>query len=48
MITVVYYALVAFVSVLLVVNLVKSRKWERDVLYVIVLVPFLLRLFRLK
>ncbi len=48
MITVLYYALVAFVSVLLVVNLVKSRKWERDVLYVIVLVPFLLRLFRLK
>lgn len=48
MITVLYYALVAFVSVLLFVNLVKSRKWERDVLYVIVLVPFLLRLFRLK
>jgi len=48
MITVLYYALVAFVSLLLVVNLVKSTKWERDVLYVIVLVPFLLRLFRLK
>lgn len=48
MITVLYYALVAFVSVLLVVNLARSRKWERDVLYVIVLVPFLLRLFRLK
>lgn len=48
MITVLYYALVAFVSVLLVVNLVKSRRWERDVLYVVVLVPFLLRLFRLK
>jgi hypothetical protein len=48
MITVLYYALVAFVSGLLVVNLVKSRKWERDVLYVIVLVPFLLRLLRLK
>ncbi len=48
MITVLYYALVAFVSVLLIVNLARSRKWERDVLYVIVLVPFLLRLFRLK
>jgi hypothetical protein len=48
MITVLYYALVAFVAVLLVVNLVKSRSWERDVLYVVVLVPFLLRLFRLK
>ncbi len=48
MVTVLYYALVAFVSLLLVVNLLKSRRWERDVLYVIVLVPFLLRLFRLK
>jgi len=48
MITVLYYALVAFVSVLLVVNLARSTKWERDVLYVVVLVPFLLRLFRLK
>lgn len=47
-VTVLYYALVAFVSVLLVVNLLKSRKWERDVLYVLVLLPFLLRLLRLK
>jgi hypothetical protein len=48
MVTVLYYALVAFVSLLLIVNLLKSRRWERDVLYVLVLVPFLLRLFRLK
>ena len=48
MVTVLYYALVAFVSFLLVVNLLKSKSWERDVLYVLVLVPFLLRLFRLK
>jgi hypothetical protein len=47
-VTLLYYALVAFVSVILVVNLLKSRKWERDVLYVLVLIPFLLRLFRLK
>lgn len=47
-VTVLYYALVAFISVLLVVNLLKSRKWERDVLYVLVLLPFLLRLLRLK
>ncbi len=38
----------AFVSVILVVNLLKSKKWERDVLYVLVLIPFLLRLLRLK
>jgi hypothetical protein len=30
------------------VNLLKSKKWERDVLYVLVLIPFLLRLLRLK
>lgn len=47
-VTILYYALVAFVSVLLIVNLLKSRKWERDVLYVLVLLPFLLRLLRLK
>jgi uncharacterized membrane protein len=48
LVTLLYYALVAFVSVILVVNLLKSKKWERDVLYVLVLIPFLLRLFRLK
>ena len=48
MVTLLYYALVALVSLLLVVNLLRSRKWERDVLYVLVLLPFLLRLLRLK
>jgi hypothetical protein len=47
-VTLLYYALVAFVSVILVVNLLKSKRWERDVLYVLVLIPFLLRLLRLK
>jgi uncharacterized membrane protein len=47
-VTLLYYALVAFVSVILVVNLLRSRKWERDALYVLVLLPFLLRLLRLK
>jgi hypothetical protein len=47
-VTLLYYALVAFVSVILAVNLLKSKKWERDVLYVLVLLPFLLRLLRLK
>jgi hypothetical protein len=47
-VTVLYYLLVALISGLLVHNLVRSKSWERDVLYVIVLVPFLLRLFRLK
>ncbi len=48
MVTLLYYLLVAFISALLVVNLLRSKHWERDVLYVIVLLPFLLRLFRLK
>jgi len=43
-----YYVLVAFVAILLIWNLVRSKKWEEEVLLVIVLVPFLLRLFRLK
>lgn len=48
MVTLLYYVLVACVSVLLIYNLARSKRWERDILYVIVLVPFLLRLFRLK
>jgi len=47
-ISVLYYALVAFVAVLLVWNLIRSRKWQEEILIVIVLVPFLLRLFGLK
>ena len=43
-----YYVLVAFVAILLIWNLVRSKKWEEEVLLVIVLVPFLLRLFGLK
>ena len=47
-VTVLYYVRGAYVSLLLIVNLARSRNWEKDVLYVLVLVPFLLRLFRLK
>lgn len=47
-VTILYYVMVGYVSVLLIWNLVKSPKWERDVLYVLVLIPFLLRLVRLK
>ncbi len=48
LVTFLYYALVAFVSVMLVWNLTRTREWKEEVLYVIVLIPFLLRLFRLK
>ncbi len=47
-VTLLYYALVAFVSVMLIWNLIRTRDWKEEVLYVIVLIPFLLRLFWLK
>lgn len=47
-VTVIYYLFLAWVAVVMVYNLVKTKEWEREVLYVIVLLPFLLRLFRLK
>ena len=43
-----YYLMVAFVAVLMLWNLVRTRDWREELLYVIVLVPFLLRLFQLK
>ena len=47
-ITVLYYLLVAFAAGLMIWNLIKTRKWQEEVLYMIVLLPFLLRLLRLK
>ncbi len=47
-ITVIYYLLVAYISAILITNLVKARTWEKELLYIVVLIPFLLRLFRLK
>ena len=43
-----YYMLVAYVVVLMVWNLLRSKKWQEEVLYILVLAPFLLRLLRLK
>jgi len=47
-VTVLYYVLTAYVAVMLVWNFVKRKNWQEEVLYVIVLIPFLLRLLRLK
>jgi hypothetical protein len=47
-ITVLYYVLVAYIAVLMFWNLLKSKKWQEEVLYIIVLMPFLLRVLRLK
>jgi hypothetical protein len=48
LITVGYYALVAFVSVVLLISMIRAKSWEKEVLYMVVLIPFLLRLFMLK
>jgi ABC-type spermidine/putrescine transport system permease subunit I len=47
-ITILYYLLVAYVVFLMAWNILTSKKWQEEVLYVIVLIPFLLRLLRLK
>ncbi len=47
-ITIIYYLLVGFFSVCFLYNFIKSKKWSEELLDLIVLLPFLLRLFRLK
>jgi len=48
LITIVYYAMTAFVAVLLIWNFIKGKRWQDEVLTLIVLIPFLLRILRLK
>lgn len=47
-ITLFYYGLAAIVAVLLAINFIRSKKWQDEILYLIVLLPFILRLLRLK
>jgi len=47
-ITLAYYGLTAGAVALLLYNFVRAKTWDREVLYLIVLVPFLLRLLRVK
>jgi hypothetical protein len=47
-VTFIYYALVAFVSIVLIYNFFKTKDWQKEVLTIIVVLPFLLRLFMLK
>jgi hypothetical protein len=47
-ITVLYYVLVGYIAVIMVWNFKKTKDWEKELLYLVVLLPFLLRLFRLK
>jgi hypothetical protein len=47
-ITLLYYGLVAIAAGLLAANFWRAKTWDREVLYLIVLVPFVLRLLQLK
>jgi hypothetical protein len=47
-ISILYYLLTGYIALLIIWNLVKSKKWQEEILYIIILMPFLLRLFRLK
>jgi ABC-type spermidine/putrescine transport system permease subunit I len=47
-ITVLYYGLVAWAALLLAYCFWRAKGWDREVLYLIVLVPFVLRLLHLK
>jgi uncharacterized membrane protein len=47
-VTVLYYLLTAYIAVLLIADFLKNKKWQDEVLYIIVLIPFVLRLLRLK
>jgi uncharacterized membrane protein len=47
-VTVLYYLMTAYIAVLLVWNFLRRKKWQEEVLYIIVLIPFILRLLRLK
>jgi len=47
-VTVLYYLLTAYIAVLLVWNFLKRKNWQEEALYILVLIPFVLRLLRLK
>jgi uncharacterized protein YqhQ len=47
-ISVLYYAFVAVIAGLILYNLVREKDWKKEIIYVIILIPFLLRLFMLK
>jgi len=47
-ISIAYYVLVAFIVGLIIYNLIKSKDWKEEILLVVILIPFLLRIFFLK
>ncbi len=47
-ITIFYYLLAAFIAALMIWNIFRTKKWQEEILAIIVLIPFVLRLLRLK
>lgn len=47
-ISIIYYILIGYIAILVIYNVVKSKDWKDEILYIIILIPFILRLFRLK
>ncbi|MGB4705247.1 MAG: hypothetical protein WBI18_09290 [Candidatus Saccharicenans sp.] len=47
-ITVLYYFMVGYFALCFIWNFRRSKNWQTEVLYLLALLPFLLRLFRLK
>lgn len=47
-ITILYYLLIGYIAFLIVWNLIRSKKWQDEILYILILLPFILRLLRLK
>ncbi|MGB9765342.1 MAG: hypothetical protein ACPLZD_08325 [Candidatus Saccharicenans sp.] len=47
-ITILYYFMLGFFSACFIWNFRKTKDWQQEILYLIILLPFLLRLFRLK
>lgn len=47
-ISVAYFILVGFIIILIIYNMIKSKDWKEEILYIVILLPFLLRLFFLK
>jgi len=48
LVTLLYYILTGYIAFLIIWNLFRSKKWQEEILYIIILMPFLLRLLRLK
>jgi hypothetical protein len=47
-ISIIYYAFIAFIVILIVYNLIRAKEWKKELIYIVILIPFLLRMLMLK